>query len=247
MRNFSYLLISLLMLSCGVDDDANRNSVIGNSSENLQTEINRNNVAYGNVIACSASSTTVANGFEVYFYPRPNSSNNQYWVSESANINPNNFSNYKEKETNTRPLFNGYLQAFLDTSNAEKWVIASFKENDSLHLSNPIRIKHLEQPTLFSDAVDITEDIMPTFNWDAPTNAETAIYFEVVSNSDNNLLSGTYTFDTNFQYYNLDNVVLNVTRETPPNLIEANDYFFTMMAVSEDNWVNLLLEKSFQP
>ena len=49
-----------------------------------------------------------------------------------------------------------------------------------------------------------------------------------------------------FQYYKLDNVVLNVTRETPPALQLGMNYGFTLMGVSEDNWVNLVIEKNFE-
>jgi len=58
-------------------------------------------------------------------------------------------------------------------------------------------------------------------------------------------LSGTYTFEQHFSYYVLDNVVLNITEETPPVLETATPYNFTLMGVSEDNWVNLFIQKSF--
>ena len=58
-------------------------------------------------------------------------------------------------------------------------------------------------------------------------------------------LSGTYTFDTHFQYYNLDNVVLNITEGTPPNLTKGVQYKFTVMDVSEDNWVNTIFVAPF--
>jgi len=40
----------------------------------------------------------------------------------------------------------------------------------------------------------------------------------VITDETNELLSGTYTFETQFQYYLLDNVVLNITEETPQTL-----------------------------
>ena len=67
----------------------------------------------------------------------------------------------------------------------------------------------------------------------------------VITNNENNLLSGTYTYDQWFQYYQLNNVVLNVTRNTPPDLEVANTYNFVMMGVSLDNWVNLVIIKDF--
>jgi hypothetical protein len=76
-------------------------------------------------------------------------------------------------------------------------------------------------------------------------NSKDAIYFQVVSDDSDDLLSGTYTFETQFKYYDLDNVVLNVTRETPPDLIPDQTYGFTLMGVSENNWVNTFAQISF--
>ena len=67
----------------------------------------------------------------------------------------------------------------------------------------------------------------------------------MVTDAQNNLLSGTYTYEKLFTYYNLENVVLNVTRENPPSLLSNNSYSFTMMGVSLDNWVNLVIQKDF--
>ena len=83
-----------------------------------------------------------------------------------------------------------------------------------------------------------------------PANTRTlelsnVIYFQVISDANNTLISGTYTIDKWFQYYNLANIVLNITIGTPPNLIPSDEYNFTLMGVSEDNWVNLVVEKSF--
>ena len=66
-----------------------------------------------------------------------------------------------------------------------------------------------------------------------------------VRDAENNFLSGTYTFEKWFQYFNLSNVVLDINTSNPPNLIEGNSYNLTLMGVSEDNWVNLLIQKGF--
>jgi hypothetical protein len=41
-------------------------------------------------------------------------------------------------------------------------------------------------------------------------------------------------------------VVLNITEEQPPSLEEGLNYGFTLLAVSEDNWVNLFAERTFK-
>ena len=75
---------------------------------------------------------------------------------------------------------------------------------------------------------------------------DNAIYFQVISDTNDDFLSGTYTFEKSFQYYVLDNVVLNITRETPPQLATTQPYNFTLMGVREDNWVNLFIATSFE-
>jgi hypothetical protein len=67
----------------------------------------------------------------------------------------------------------------------------------------------------------------------------------VVSDAQNNLLSGTYTYEKRYRYYELDNVVLNITKGVPPALKNNALYNFTLLAVSEDNWVNLFSEIEF--
>ena len=87
--------------------------------------------------------------------------------------------------------------------------------------------------------------IQPIFEWEDGRFDDTVIYFQAVLTENNDLLSSTYTFDKNFQYYNLDNVVLNITEVEPPSLEENINYGFTLLAVSEDNWVNLFSEIVF--
>ena len=48
-----------------------------------------------------------------------------------------------------------------------------------------------------------------------------------------------------FNIIKLSNVVLNINRNMPANLISQNEYHFSMLAVSLDNWVNLIIEKPF--
>ena len=115
-------------------------------------------------------------------------------------------------------------------------------------MSNPIKLKINTKPTeVNADLLTIIDDgVTPTFRWDDGLIPENAIYFHVVSDLDDNLISGTYTFDREFTFYDLDNVVLNITDPSTTPLLEPNqEYKFTMMGVSLDNWVNLLIETRF--
>ena len=116
-----------------------------------------------------------------------------------------------------------------------------------MKISNPIRSKQSTKPTLWNDAVVIEQNNQGTanFSWEDNPVGDNAIYFQVVSNSQNDLLSGTYTYDNQFQYYKTRNVVLNVTTTEPSILTSKAQYNFTLMDVSEDNWVNWVVQKSF--
>ena len=88
---------------------------------------------------------------------------------------------------------------------------------------------------------------MPEFTWQDGAIVENVIYFQVIQDDRGDLLSGTYTFDKHFKFYDLSNVVLNIRDLQPaPVLEEGRSYKFIMMGVSEDNWVNLVMEKDFQ-
>ena len=86
----------------------------------------------------------------------------------------------------------------------------------------------------------------PTFKWVDGSIKENVIYFQVISDEANNLISGTYTYEKEFTFYDLSNVVFNITDpNTNPELQPNSDYKITLMGVSEDNWVNLYMEEEF--
>lgn len=242
-KNFVlYSFLSLLLLSCTDRDDVREESLT-----TLQDVVRDISFQTGSVIAC-ASGKRVLNDVEVYYYPRPGVSNIRYFETTATQIDPSNFANYVEVSITPNNLFNGYLQSFTTTAITERWAIVSFVEEDVMHLSNPIRLKHLTTNTNFENTVeiDLSTPQHPLFSWESISTDDDAIYFQVVSNQDQDLLSGTYTVETQFQYYELDNVVLNITREPPPALISGNTYGITLMGVSEDNWVNfLVLQQEF--
>ncbi len=238
------LFITLGIFSCDTD---NENTVRLDTS--LASLVNANTIEIDNVIACASGSENDENTIIAYVYPRPGSTDIRYYETSSVEDDKNNYQNYTQIDLVAEDFFNGYLKKIERTTSEEKWVIITFFENDKLHLSNPIRLKHRTKPTEFVNEVMINtmSSGMPIFNWQDGTIAEHKIYFQVISDANNELLSGTYTFEKQFQYYKLDNVVLNITREIPPQLDPMDSYNFTLMGVSEDNWVNLFIEKSFEP
>jgi len=240
MLRFCPPIIALLILSCSTDAEKLL-------APTLDSAIASKEVVVDNVIACAASNAE-DDLISVFFYPRPGTTNFKYFETVDVSVDKNDFENYIPVDFPIRDVFNGFLKKFEISSVNEKWVIIAFDEGGKTHLSNPIRLKQDTKPTEYitlNVSVEASTN-MPNFSWQDGRFSDTKIYFHVVSDIANNLLSGTYTFERNFQYYNLDNVVLNVTKGTPPTLKPGTSYNFTLLGVSEDNWVNLFSEVPFQ-
>lgn len=243
-----YILLVILCTACSSDENTEsitENEVTSNTS--LASLIEENTIEIDNVIACAASSEADPNTIIAFVYPREGATDIRFYETENAEVDKNEYTNYLQIPLQEEDFFNGYLKMFKRTVSKEKWVIITFFEDNKLHLSNPIRLKQLDIPTEYTSEVTInTRDVgMPLFIWKDGAIAENAIYFQVISDEANELLSGTYTFEKQFQYYLLDNVVLNITRQEPPILEPDSSYNFTLMGVSEDNWVNLFIQRNF--
>ena len=199
------------------------------------------------VIACAASKQNDNSTAFIYYYPIPEATNIQYYETSNVNINPDDFSNYEQRQLNAEDVFGGYLERFIRDGNDEVFCIVTFEAGDKFHKSNPIRLKQASKPTEYNEnvTIDSSTSLMPIFSWNDGVFPDNAIYFQVISDENRDFISGTYTFDKWFQYYNLSNVVLDINRELPENLSLDNPYNFSMLAVSLDNWVNLVVEKSF--
>ncbi|GAB5398900.1 MAG: hypothetical protein Aureis2KO_04850 [Aureisphaera sp.] len=244
MKTISKILILLLTLTaCSESDDA---SEMDTEVQTLAEMVASGPVEFEGVISCAAG-TENENEVIVYVYPRPGVTNIRYFETATADVNPTNYENYMELEVNAEDYFNGYLMQIPRQTTDEKWVIVTFEEDGVLQVSNPIRLKHRTQNTQFRDGfhVGATATGMPLFSWGNIATPFDAIYFQIVSNANNDLLSGTYTHEATFQYYKTENVVLNITQDTPPDLEAGMEYNFTVLAVSEDNWVNFIGQKGF--
>ncbi len=215
---------------------------------NLQEYINlHKNLILDEVIACAASDSNETTTSFIFYYPIEGATDILYFETENTNVDPSNFNLYKRVNLVSEPVFNGYLERFVRIKSPEVWCLVTYKTNGKLHKSNPIRLKQLSKPTEWTSnvSIDLSNSIMPKFSWTDGNIKENSIYFQVISNEQNDLISGTYTYETQFQFYNLENVVLNITKNKTPNLQSKQNYNFTLMGVSKDNWVNLVVQKSF--
>ncbi len=209
------------------------------------------------LIACAASGQ---HGFlqessgepvSVIYLPVPGSGETWYFETNGPVSDKTNFREYQQRNMEDKPLLNGFLRKFAHPGSAAETIgIVATVNNGKLFLSNPINIKMAEQPTGFNTtdmSVDLTEPLMPDFTWPESTQGEDAIYFHVVSDAGNNLISGTYSYDRNFRFYDLSNVVLNIHDTDPaPQLLPNEAYTFSVLAVSLDNWVNAYWVRDFR-
>lgn len=238
-----FFMSLLVFVSCSEEE---KTSV---DFENLQEYITENNkdLELGSVIACAASEENNDSVSFIFYYPEETATNIQYFETENTSVDKDNFDLYTRIDLETEDVFNGYLERFIRNGDAETWCIVTYETEEVLHVSNPIRLKNNSKPTEWSSTVVINNEtsLMPIFSWEDGLISENAIYFQVLSSVNGDFISGTYTFDKWFQFYELDNVVLNINNERTPVLNLEEQYNFTLMGVSEDNWVNLVVQKSF--
>lgn len=185
----------------------------------------------------------------VYYYPTQGAHSFRYYETTDIHADPADLSKYTEVALEDAPFFNGYLRRFRNVPlQNEKWARVTFETSDSLHVSNAIRLKYPVLKTEYNDSKVIVSSsgTSPTFSWPAHDNPLDVIYFQVIADSNGTLISGTYTFDKQFTFYDLSNVVINIRDVSPPPVLEpATRYSFTLMTVSSDNWVNLVAQKEF--
>ena len=241
IKQLFLLLFLIVIFSCSEDNDFT-------TTRNLQEYIDANsNREIDNVIACAANADGNSSLSYIFYYPIEGATDIRYYEADGLNIDKNDFSNYKKEVLTSTDLFGGKLQRFSRTNSEESWCIVTYLTDGKLHKSNPIRLKNATNLTTWTDEVTIENPstLEPKFTWSDFGITDNAIYFQVISDADNAFISGTYTYDNYFQFYDTNNVVLNITTETPQNLVLDSSYNFTLMAVSEDNWVNLVIQKSF--
>ena len=242
------LALSLLFLLFSCDNNASLEEQILADYLELNSSLER-----ADLVACAAgriggilpTSTTPT---DVFFYPIQGATDFRYFEAERVEDSLD-FTKYIRKELPDEPVFNGYLWKFNNSEfSDERMGVVTYLSEGKLHVCTPIRLKTNVKPTeVNSDLITITENgLMPSFTWEEGQIRENVIFFQVISDEQGNLISGTYTVDRDFTFYDLDNVVFNITDTTStPVLGPSRSYNFTLMGVSEDNWVNLFGEQQF--
>lgn len=249
MKHIFLLFVSVFLLSCEEEAPAiiDESTLAGYIAKNSERELS-------DLIACAGGregglSGSSGSPTSIFFYPLIGATEFRYFEAEQV-ADSVDFTKYRLKELTDDPVFNGYLWQFNNTPfEGERMAVVTFKTPGKLHVCTPIRQKTNVKPTEVNNdllAIDLN-GLSPRFDWQDGIIDESMIYFQVISDQNDNFISGTYTFERNFTFYELDNVVLNITDSTSLPVLQPNtSYKFTMMGVSEDNWVNLFIEKEFQ-
>lgn len=246
MKRIFFVLTLLSTLACEEETVLNAN-ILADYLE-LNSALER-----ADLVACAAGRMGGLSGVaehptDVFFYPISGATDFRYFEAESV-ADSADFSKYIARDLADEPVFNGYLWKFNnDVLTEERMGIVTYKTPGKLHVCTPIRQKTPTKPTEVNAAsLAVSENgTTPSFTWADGEIPENVIYFQVISELNGDLISGTYTIEKNFTFYDTDNVVFNITDPTTtPTLEPSKSYRFTLMAVSEDNWVNLFMEQEF--
>lgn len=238
-----FLTFIFSIVSCSEDSDI----IV---SRNLQQYIEENaNVEYEAVIACAANADANTELAYIFYYPEEGATDVRYYELTDSTLVKTEFVNYRRKSLDSETVFGGKLERFSRAGSVENWCLITYKKEGILRVSEPIKLNNTSKSTTYLEEVSInyTTTIEPNFTWQDETLDDNTTYFQVISDEEDKFISGTYTENTFFQYYDTANVTLNINTTTPKMLVEDEVYNFTMMGIDKDNWVNLIIEEQFIP
>jgi len=243
IRKLIYLIIITAFISCSEDNDI---SVPRNLEEYVQVNADRES---DSLIAFAATANASTSLSYIFYYPIEGATDIRYYEAESENVDANDFSKYRRKLLTQEDIFGGKLERFIRSSSEESWCIITYLTDGKFHKSNPIRLKNVTNSTEWTDEVliEFPQMLEPKFTWTDGTYTDSNLYFQVISEQDDSFVSGTYTEEKTFQFYDLSNTIFNINEGEIPELLVDEEYTFTLMGIREDNWVNLMIQKSFVP
>ncbi|TXD54037.1 MULTISPECIES: hypothetical protein [unclassified Polaribacter] len=235
--------VLIFCVSCSVDND----EII---PRDLQEYIAANSDSELNdVIAYAANADANLALTYIFYYPVDGATEIKYFETENATVDENNFANYTRKILAETAIFGGKLKRFSRSGAGESWCIVTYLTGGKLNRSAPIRLKNATNPTNWKNevAIEYTTPLEPKFTWSDFGITDNDIYFQVLTDEENDFISGIYTRNNFFQYYDISDTDqdLVINTKNPPSLILDATYNFTLMALSKDNWVNLMIQKSF--
>lgn len=239
----SVVCISLFFFCCSEDNDRI-------TPRNLQEYIAANaNRELDNVIAYGANADANLALSYIFYYPVDGATEIKYFETDSIAVDEKDFSNYRREILAENNIFGGKLNRFSRAGSDESWCIVTYLTAGKLHKSAPIRLKNATNPTSWQSEVTIEYSVTlePKFTWSDFGITDNVTYFQVLSDEEDDFISGIHTENNSFQYYDISNTDQNLVMNTtiPPDLVLGATYNFTLMGISADNWVNLIIESSF--
>jgi hypothetical protein len=240
-----------MVASCSTDDEETKTTTnppeptFNNLAEFIAIHSPRDSAG---LIACAASDAMDSSLVSIFFLPPDSMREPRYFENDNLPSDQNDFSQYTERDNPIEPVFQGFLRKAIRQNSDEGWSIVTALSPKTFHRCNPIRLKNNGKATEYSDqmTIDFMDSGRPRFDWQDGRIKENVIYFQAITDDMGRMVSATYTTDKFFKYNDFSNVVLDVNRMPPPPVLKKDeDYKITLMAVSLDNWVNLVIEKEF--
>jgi hypothetical protein len=235
MKIIALLLGVLVLSSCKKD-------AVEGDLEQFVTE--NQSLSEDYLIACAAGNLSSFMGsteqpISIFYYNVDGASTAILYV-KSIEGDHADYSNYSRANETPISMFNGRMGRFpVSTDYNGRWVVVAYTSGTSYHISDPILIHAESLPTadITSQIVVQGDSLQPEFDWSADVVPGNVIYFSLISNGTDDFISGVYTTEKNWNFYDLSNVVLNVTPTSSPTLNAQESYMYTNMGVDEDNWV----------
>ncbi|MCI5058985.1 MAG: hypothetical protein MRY83_22920 [Flavobacteriales bacterium] len=240
LRNNLILLLIILSFSCEKDGEVSvRNT---QTLDEYITALEKPS-GYREVISCAAHASNF-DGINVFYLPKAGSHSYKLFTTNTEGFEYR-YSEFFEAAAQLDDIFNGAMQKFRLLDKTVKQCVVTYIKNDTVFISDPIVIKpDAEGVPSNLLQIDLEDSLNPNFSWKNDTLRDNLIYFQIVSDQNDNILSGTYTYDKWFQYLDRNNVVLDTKPDFVP-LKTSEPYKITIMAVNDYNWVNWIVEDQF--
>lgn len=237
---FIYLcVISLLLVSCSNKLEAPTSLLtqVIKFYEDLEQE---------QMVAFATAAEDLTNTSYIYFYPVEGATNFQFFETSSDHNVSTNLNNYNVRDYEIEDVFGGRLKRFVRTQRQDVFCIVTYQANGVFFQSLPIQLKNQRNGTTYTSvvAIDQSQTLMPNFSW--TDQGENTAYLQVVSDINENFLSGTFTTLNEFQYGSPNNVVANLNVAEPPSLVDGDDYNFTLFAIDNGFWADFVIERTFR-
>mgnify|MGYP001038425303 FL=1 len=246
IKKVIFLFVLALFSACASDNDEIVPRNLGDFIETIPVS------NLGGVIAYAANSEGRDDLNYIFYYPEPGAKDIRYYEAINASIDPLDFSQYRRQVLTVENVFGGKLARFVrDNNETERWCLVTYFLNGVLQISNPILLKNRTQPTQWKDnlAIDYPRPLNPFFSWTDFETLNNDVYFQAIFETEaNEFVSGTYTEEQAFSFYDTTNVMFDINLTTPENLKVDTEYSITVMGVNQtDNWVNLVIQETFVP